>query len=46
MMPPKTAQGLQEKISGSRTVLVPEAGHTLPAEAPDATLDALIAFIS
>ena len=46
MMPPKTAQVLQEKIPGSRTVLIPDAGHTLPAEAPDAVLDALIAFIS
>ena len=46
MMPPKTAQVLQEKIAGCRTVLLPQAGHTLPAEAPDETLDALIAFIS
>jgi pimeloyl-ACP methyl ester carboxylesterase len=46
MMPPKTAQVLQERIPGCRTVLIPDAGHTLPAEAPDATLDALIAFIS
>jgi pimeloyl-ACP methyl ester carboxylesterase len=46
MMPPRTAQALQEKIPGSRTVVIPGAGHTLEAEAPDAVLDALIAFIS
>jgi pimeloyl-ACP methyl ester carboxylesterase len=46
MMPPRTAQTLQEKIAGCRTVIVPGAGHTLEAEAPDAVLDALIAFIS
>ena len=46
MMPPKTAQSLQEKIPGSRTIVIPGAGHTLQAEAPDAVLDALIAFIS
>jgi pimeloyl-ACP methyl ester carboxylesterase len=46
MMPPRTAQSLQEKIPGCRVLIVPDAGHTLPAEAPDATLDALISFIS
>ena len=46
MVPPRTAQSLQEKIPGCRVLIVPEAGHTLPAEAPDATLDALISFIS
>jgi pimeloyl-ACP methyl ester carboxylesterase len=46
MMPPRTAQTLQEKIPGCRTVIIPGAGHTLEAEAPDAVLDALIAFIS
>ena len=46
MMPPKTAQSLQEKIPASRTVVIPGAGHTIEAEAPDAVLDALIAFIS
>jgi pimeloyl-ACP methyl ester carboxylesterase len=46
MTPPKAAKGLQEKISNSRTVIVDFSGHALMAEAPDATLDALIEFFS
>jgi len=46
MTPPRAAKLLQEKIAGARTVEIAPSGHTLMAEAPDATLDALIGFIS
>jgi len=46
MTPPKAAQALSEKIAQAKTVEVAPSGHSLMAEAPDATLDALIAFIS
>jgi len=46
MTPPRSAKLLQEKIAGAKTVEIPPSGHSLMAEAPDATLDALIAFIS
>ena len=45
MTPPqRRARLLQEKIAGAKTVEIGASGHTLMAEAPDATLDALIAF--
>ena len=46
MTPPKAAQPLQEKIPGCKTVMIGASGHTLTAEAPDATLDALIDFLA
>ena len=46
MTPPRSAQALQEKLGHARTVLVEGSGHTLMAEAPDATLDALAGFLS
>jgi pimeloyl-ACP methyl ester carboxylesterase len=46
MTPLRAAQALQEKLAGAKVVTVEGAGHALMAEAPDATLDALIAFIS
>ncbi|HEY7239969.1 MAG TPA: alpha/beta hydrolase [Burkholderiales bacterium] len=46
MTPPRAAMPLQEKIGGARTKLVELSGHSLMAEAPDATLDALAAFFS
>jgi len=46
MTPPRAAKLLQEKIAGAKTVEIAPSGHTLMAEAPDATLDALIGFIS
>jgi pimeloyl-ACP methyl ester carboxylesterase len=46
MTPPRAAQPLQEKIAGCKTVTLEAPGHALMAEAPDATLDALIDFIS
>ena len=43
---PRAAKQLQERISGARTVEIGPSGHALMAEAPDATLDALIDFLS
>jgi pimeloyl-ACP methyl ester carboxylesterase len=45
MTPPRSAKTLQEQIPGATTVLIDFSGHSLMAEAPDATLDALIAFL-
>jgi len=44
MTPVKAAKALQEKIPGSKTKSVAPSGHSLMAEAPDATLDALVGF--
>jgi pimeloyl-ACP methyl ester carboxylesterase len=44
MTPPKSAQALAKAIPDSRTVTIAFSGHSLMAEAPDATLDALIGF--
>ena len=44
MTPPKSALRLAEAIPHSTTVIVNFSGHSLMAEAPDATLDALIEF--
>jgi len=46
MTPPKAAADLQKKISDSRSVVIDSSGHSLMAEAPDATLDALVDFFS
>ena len=46
MTPPRAMKLLQEKIAGAKTVEIAPSGHTLMAEAPDETLDALIGFIS
>ena len=45
MTPPRSAKALQEKLPQNRTTLVEISGHSLMAEAPDATLDALIEFL-
>ncbi|MDA8110591.1 MAG: alpha/beta hydrolase [Betaproteobacteria bacterium] len=45
MTPPKAAEALARAIHGSRTVTIAASGHSLMAEAPDATLDALIEFL-
>jgi len=45
MTPLRAAKGLQEKIPGAKTVVIDFSGHSLMAEAPDATLDALIDFL-
>jgi pimeloyl-ACP methyl ester carboxylesterase len=46
MTPPKTTQQLQQRIARARTVEIGTSGHSLMAEAPDATLDALIEFLA
>ena len=46
MTPPRAAQDLSRAIAGSKTVTIAPSGHSLMAEAPDATLDALIAFVT
>ena len=45
MTPPRAAKSLQEQIPGAQTVLIDTSGHSLMAEAPDAVLDSLIAFL-
>ena len=44
MTPPRRAKEIQEKIPNAKTVRVAFSGHSLMAEAPDATLDALVDF--
>jgi pimeloyl-ACP methyl ester carboxylesterase len=46
MTPPRAAQALAGAIAGSKTVTIGPSGHSLMAEAPDATLDALIGFLA
>lgn len=46
MTPPRSAESLAKAVKDSRVVEVGASGHSLMAEAPDATLDALIGFIS
>jgi pimeloyl-ACP methyl ester carboxylesterase len=46
MAPLRSTKALQEKIAGAKTVEIAASGHALMAEAPDATLDALIEFLS
>ena len=45
MTPPRSSGNLMQAIAAARTLEVGSAGHTLMAEAPDATLDALIEFL-
>jgi pimeloyl-ACP methyl ester carboxylesterase len=45
MTPPRGAEDLIKKIANSKNVRVATSGHSLMAEAPDATLDALIEFL-
>jgi pimeloyl-ACP methyl ester carboxylesterase len=44
MTPPKAALSLSQALKDSKTVTLNPSGHSLMAEAPDATLDALIEF--
>jgi pimeloyl-ACP methyl ester carboxylesterase len=44
MTPPRAAAALLQKLPNAKTELVELSGHSLMAEAPDATLDALIQF--
>jgi len=46
MTPPRAASALSQAIAGARTVLLQGSGHSIMAEQPDATLDALIEFFS
>jgi pimeloyl-ACP methyl ester carboxylesterase len=46
MTPPRAAQALSKAVADSRTVTMAPSGHSLMAESPDATLDALIAFLA
>ncbi|HVC11852.1 MAG TPA: alpha/beta hydrolase [Burkholderiales bacterium] len=45
MTPAKAGEAFASAIPGSRTLIVAASGHSLMAEAPDATLDALIEFL-
>jgi pimeloyl-ACP methyl ester carboxylesterase len=45
MTPPRAAQDLIKAIPGAKAVTAQLSGHSLMAEAPDATLDALIGFL-
>ena len=44
MTPPRAAASLVQKLANAKTELVELSGHSLMAEAPDATLDALVQF--
>jgi pimeloyl-ACP methyl ester carboxylesterase len=46
MTPPRSAESLVKALKDSRVVEIDSSGHALMAEAPDATLDALVGFIS
>jgi len=46
MAPPKGAQALIGALADARVVTLPDCGHALMAEQPDAVLDALAAFLS
>jgi pimeloyl-ACP methyl ester carboxylesterase len=44
MTPPRNARSLAGKIAGSRWTLLPDCGHSMMAERPDAVLEALFGF--
>jgi pimeloyl-ACP methyl ester carboxylesterase len=46
MAPPRLAGDLAKALRDVRTVEIPSSGHSLMAEAPDATLDALTGFLA
>lgn len=46
MTPPRGAEELIKKIENANSTRIALSGHSLMAEAPDATLDALIGFLS
>jgi len=45
MTPARAAAEFTKAFKSAQTVLLPPSGHSMMAEAPDATLDALIAFL-
>jgi len=46
MTPPRGAEALMAKVKGARVERIRPSGHMLMAEAPDATLDAMIGFLT
>jgi len=46
MTPPRGAEELMKKIENLKSTRIAISGHSLMAEAPDATLDALISFLA
>ena len=46
MAPPKGAQALIATLPDVRAVTLPDCGHAMMAEQPDAVLDALIRFLN
>ena len=46
MTPPRNAKGLIDSMPQAKTRVIEVSGHSLMAEAPDATLDALIDFLA
>jgi pimeloyl-ACP methyl ester carboxylesterase len=46
MTPPRGAEELMKKIGNSKSTRIAISGHSLMAEAPDATLDELIGFLA
>jgi pimeloyl-ACP methyl ester carboxylesterase len=44
MTPPKAGLAFTQLVTGAKVVQLPPSGHSMMAESPDATLDALIAF--
>ena len=46
MTPARHAAKLAETIKGGRLVVLPDCGHMMMVEQPDATLDALVAFLA
>lgn len=45
MAPPRAAKALAETLAGARVVTLPDTGHAMMAEQPDAVLDALRGFL-
>ncbi len=45
MVPPKNAAGLVGALADQRMIRLPDCGHSLPLEAPDAVLEALREFL-
>ncbi|CAG0971945.1 Tropinesterase [Burkholderiales bacterium] len=45
MAPPRAARALAETLPGARVVTLPDTGHAMMAEQPDAVLDALRGFL-
>jgi pimeloyl-ACP methyl ester carboxylesterase len=46
MAPPRGAKELADALPNARTITLPDCGHSMMAERPDAVLDALIAFLN